>query len=352
MQIPTGKTTYGEMAEDKPRSNRLLDAWPASGPGGDLLDALHRETKGQLTATLELTAPRLDDWAKRYPEINRSRILPLVMSVAAATPFCDARAVESTARMSLWVFTLDDLFDERRCPDGELFERAKRYQVIAISRSAWPAGIDSLGTALAEVKEDLASYELFPSLEEQWAVAVCQTIQAMMVEHRWSGAFRLLGAEALPSYEEYVENGLYSIGGPPHVWSALITIGDPDTPNALGVLRRMERLASTCIRLANDLRSEAKEALEGKVNAFTILKTLYGKDGASATEAAELAHARVRSEIAKGLADLRELEGKAVTRTGLPEKAIAGIARFVCDFYAEHDYHTFLHPSHEERVSW
>ena len=32
----------------------------------------------------------------------------------------------------------------------------------------------------------------------------------------------------------------------------------------------------------------------------------------------------------------------ASTRTRRPESSVADIARFVCDFYQEHDYHTFL----------
>jgi hypothetical protein len=36
------------------------------------------------------------------------------------------------------------------------------------------------------------------------------------------------------------------------------------------------------------------------------------------------------------------LRDAAVTRTARPEAAIDNIARFVCDFYTHHDYHTFL----------
>jgi len=39
---------------------------------------------------------------------------------------------------------------------------------------------------------------------------------------------------------------------------------------------------------------------------------------------------------------LAELRKAAVTQTGRPEAAIDNIARFVCDFYTHHDYHTFL----------
>jgi len=39
---------------------------------------------------------------------------------------------------------------------------------------------------------------------------------------------------------------------------------------------------------------------------------------------------------------LTRLRDTAVTQTAKPEAAIDNIARFVCDFYTHHDYHTFL----------
>ena len=40
--------------------------------------------------------------------------------------------------------------------------------------------------------------------------------------------------------------------------------------------------------------------------------------------------------------ELTRLRDASVTQTGRPEAAIDNIARFVCDFYTHHDYHTFL----------
>jgi hypothetical protein len=50
----------------------------------------------------------------------------------------------------------------------------------------------------------------------------------------------------------------------------------------------------------------------------------------------------VREAIAACLAELDALQGAAATSTGQPEEAIAGIARFVCGFYQQFDYHTFV----------
>jgi hypothetical protein len=288
------------------------------------------------------TSQTLHRWATRYPLIRRVRVWPLSLSVAAGAPFTSVEALISTARLSLWVFTLDDLFDEERVPQTELMKRAQRYRSLAHKEIPCPNG-DSLATALCELRDDLASYPLFSSLGKEWADALCGTIEGMTREYQWRSAFRHDGA--LPAYEEYVQIGRYSIGGPPHMWAALITTDDDSTPHHLDHLRAMEQLASTCIRLANDLQSYQKEVTEGKINALVILSRELREQGVPEQDAYAQAEARVRADIAAGLDQLTELRKQSVTTTGRPEAAIDNIARFVCDFYTQHDYHTFLAPT-------
>lgn len=289
------------------------------------------------------TSQTLHRWAARYPLIRRVRVWPLSLSVAAGAPFTSVEALISTARLSLWVFTLDDLFDEERVPQVELMKRAERYRALA-HREITPPNGDSLATALCELRDDLASYPLFASLGQEWANALCGTIDGMMREYQWRLAYRkdTNGRATLPTYEEYVATGRYSIGGPPHMWAALITSDDPSTPQHLDHLSAMEQLASTCIRLANDLQSYQKEVDEGKINALVILSRELQDAGVSEEEAYRQAEARVHADIVAGLEQLTALREASVTQTGRPEAAIDNIARFVCDFYTHHDYHTFL----------
>ncbi|MCA1646710.1 MAG: terpene synthase family protein [Chloroflexi bacterium] len=289
------------------------------------------------------TARTLHGWAAGYPLIRRERVGPLALSVAAAAPFAPVDALISTARLSLWVFTLDDLFDEERPPQVELMARAARYRALAYNQIPCPAG-DGLGRALFELREDLAGYRLFASLGGVWANALSGTIDGMIREYEWrlAGDTGFAGPAALPTYAEYLATGRYSIGGPPHIWAALITTDDPSTPAHLDHLGAMEKLASTCIRLANDVRSYRKEIDEGNINALVILSRALCAQGASPEAAYVQAEARVYADIAVGLTQLAELRESAVTDTGRPEAAIDNIARFVCDFYTHHDYHTFL----------
>jgi hypothetical protein len=287
------------------------------------------------------TSQTLHRWAARYPLIRRVRVWPLSLSVSAGAPFTSVEALISTARLNLWVFTLDDLFDEERVPQIELMRRAERYTAIVHNSLPAPAG-DSLATALCEIRDDLASYPVYAALGREWAKALCGTIDGMTREYQWRLSHRKDGAATLPTYEEYLAAGRYSVGGPPHIWAALITAGDPSTPDHLAHLRAMEEIASTCIRLANDLQSYQKEVTEGKINALVILSRALREQGASEEEAYVEAEARVRADIAGGLDRLARLRAAAVTQTGRPEAAIDNIARFVCDFYTQHDYHTFL----------
>ncbi|HEX5501922.1 MAG TPA: terpene synthase family protein [Thermomicrobiales bacterium] len=319
----------------------LAPASPWSGLRSQFLDSRDPADQVHIFDLSARAAQVLHRWAARYPLIRRVRVWPLALSVAAAAPYSSVDALISTARLSLWVFTLDDLFDEERVPSAELMRRAERYRAIARGRPT-PLARDSLATALAEVRDDLARYPLFAALEEEWAEALCGTIDGMTREYEWRLSYRHDHRAPLPTYEEYLVPGRYSIGGPPHVWAALIATDDPSTPRHLDHLRPMEELASTCIRLANDLQSYAKELGESKINALVLLTRAYRRLGLPEAEAARQAELRVRADIANGLAALTTLQEDARTRTRRPEAAIADIARFVCDFYRKHDYHTFV----------
>jgi terpene synthase-like protein len=289
------------------------------------------------------TARELHHWAAHYPLIRRVRVWPLSLSVAAAARFCAVSSLVSMARMNLWVFTIDDLFDEEIVPYNELRRRAARYRQILGGERAIPGKErDTLTLALQDIRDDLAHYPLFGDLGGHWANAVSQTIESMTLEHNWRSNYRRpADTQVMPTYEAYIEHGLYSIGGPPHIWTALIAIDDPSTSVHLARLQRMEREASICIRLANDLQSHAKELQEGKINSIIIRQRELAACGISEQVALDHARASAQANIQRGLKSCLELQHLASTTTGYPERAIADIAHFVCDFYVHHDYHTF-----------
>jgi hypothetical protein len=305
------------------------------------LDACGPAERDRILFLADAVAHELDRWAARYPQVRRVRAYPLALSVAAAESYGSVEALVSTARLSLWVFTLDDVFDEEVWPEAELMTHVSRYRVIALGEQSVTGG-DSLEAALTDVRDDLSRYPLFGQVGAEWAQALGGTIDGMIQEALWRQAYRLYGSDALPSYAEYVSTGLYSIGGPPHVWAGLITTGDPSTPRHLEHLHALERVACTCIRLANDLRSQHKEREEDNVNSLVILSESLRQCGVSPAETHRQAEARVRADVSTGLASLELHRTSPLTDTGRPEATIADIARFVCEFYDSHDYHTFV----------
>lgn len=285
----------------------------------------------------------LHRWATRYPLIRRVRVWPLSLSVAAAAPFATADALVTMARMSLWVFTIDDLFDEETVPFAELTRRVTRYrEILAGGNLTGQRERNTLAVALHDIRQDLSRYDLFPALQAEWAAAVTGTLDAMMREHHWRSLYRTSSdGPNLPSYQMYLDDGLFSIGGPPHIWTTLIAIGDQSILQHLELLQAMEREVSLCIRLANDLQSYKKEIAEGKINAIVIRQQEALALGYSPEAALERACDIVRQEMLAGLERCAQLQNRTRTATGQPEQAIADIARFVCDFYVHHDYHTF-----------
>src|SRR5213082_3214491 len=157
-------------------------ASPWAGLRSRFLDSREAAAQVRIFDLSARTAQTLHRWAARYPLIRRVRVWPLALSVAAAAPFSSVEALVSTARLSLWVFTLDDLFDEERVPQVELMKRANRYRQLAHREIACPSG-DSLATALCELRDDLATYALFDSLGTEWADALCGTIDGMTREY-------------------------------------------------------------------------------------------------------------------------------------------------------------------------
>ena len=72
-----------------------------------------------------------------------------------------------------------------------------------------------------------------------------------------------------------------------------------------------------------------------------ILKHNFQQRGISAAEAQQQAEIAIRADISNGLQQLAEFQSETFTQTGQPEGTIVGIARFVCEFYTRHDFHTF-----------
>src|SRR5579884_1214566 len=99
------------------------DAWSAL--RSPFMDRLTGAERTRIFETSARVAAALDAWAAPFSLIRRVRAKPLALSVTAAAPSSSDEALISTARLSLWVFTIDDVFDEELFPESEVLDRAE-----------------------------------------------------------------------------------------------------------------------------------------------------------------------------------------------------------------------------------
>ena len=308
------------------------------------LSKLDVQQKLQIFDLTARASRELHRWAARYPLIRRVRVWPLSLSVAAAAPFAGLEALVTMAKMSLWIFTIDDLFDEEIVPFTELQRRVDCYKTILTGvGTEQRCKHDTLALALKDIRDDLKSHKLFFALHDRWAGAAIRTLDGMMHEHEWRAMYRLGRNDlSVPDYATYVQYATYSIGGPPVMWTGMITFGDQSVLHFLEKLQHLTETASLCLRLANDLRSRSKEVIEDNVNSVVIRQREAISKGYRKDESLARACEVVQQDIQSGLARCAELQSQTLTNTGHPERMIVDIARFVCDFYVHHDYHTFM----------
>lgn len=285
----------------------------------------------------------LNHWAARYPLIRRVRVWPVCLSVVASARFVPINALHTMGRVGLWLFTIDDLFDEEIVPVVELQRRVVRYKEIVSGAPLKPRGErDTLAYALHDIQEELKQYPLYDKLREKWAEAVSRTLDAMMRENEWRAAYKEQGQVAkLPDYDTYLGYSLYSAGVPLHVSAALIAINDHSVLNHLSFLGDMEQSAALCVRLANDLQTYTKELGEGKMNTIVLAQREVQAQEDPPQDILGAAYSNVRLHLQRERARCEELRAQARTVSGQPEALIGDTVRFVCDFYAHHDYHTF-----------
>jgi hypothetical protein len=299
--------------------------------------AQSREEQARVVERAKAVTAELTAWSAGIPCILEVRVWPLALAMAAGVPALDVQALAAVGRLNLWVFALDDLFDDGSLAILAMRRRAARYCALACGRALGEGASDPLARLLVDVRECLARYTLFDVLRCQWERALCGTIRAMVTEDRWRRWYAAGDVTRLPSLPGYLDVGRWSVGGPPFNWAAVIAAGDPSSERNVPRLWQLDRLASSSIRLANDLQSREKERLEGSVNAVSLLAL---RDAGPQDERDRRAVARVDDMLQDLVEEMdRVLRAVPGTDTGAAEAAIAGMARMTVDYYRNHDFH-------------
>jgi hypothetical protein len=308
------------------------------------LASLSDEERARIFAlTRELERP-LGEWVARHPQLMRAvRVPQLSLTLAVAAPYLEVSALLPAARMSFWLFAVDDLLDEGLLPADKLWPLLERALALLDNREGADTGGEPLLEALRDIRDELARFELFAPLRPHLVQALASLLEGMRRELEWSARSRATPELPLPlSFEEYLEQGgIHTIGVLPVYECMLITMGDASIVSRLPHILSMGREAARCIRLANDLRSYERELAEGKLNALGLLQRELIK-ALGPDDALKKAREQVGDQIRLGLEGCLKLGSEAPSDSRRPEQYLADLVSFVCDFYAHHDYHHTL----------
>jgi hypothetical protein len=277
-------------------------------------------------------------WAARIPEIRPARIRPLRQTLAMIAPTLPAADLALLSALNLWIFAIDDLFDEGGLTVREVDRRCAGFRAV-LRDPGTPTSPGSLDRALADVTGALGERQLHESLGRYWRAAMCATLDGMRREHRWRIRHLASRRRWVPAADEYRRCGRASVGAAPHVWGLLMLLDDPSVGRELPGFRRLIRAAALCVRLANDLRSHDREVAEGGVNAVLIAERALLPAGARPDEARRCAVRQVQAELRRHLHRIAWTATTVRTDTGAPEAAILATAQVSAAFYARTDFH-------------
>ncbi len=212
----------------------------------------------------------LEEWSRGYPCMRPARASSMALLTAITSPRLTVSDSLAGMKIALWVFGVDDLADERRVSLTDLLKMAERAYLSAKNGTNGHDKNDELLTMLLEIRNDLSRFRLFEPLREYWAFSVRRLIEAMAQEYRYALSFNAEGAQTLPTLDEYLIEGLYSLGAPLWATSIWITQDDPSVLEQIELIDSATRHASRAIRLYNDFRTLDKELAEGNVNSIII----------------------------------------------------------------------------------
>lgn len=316
---------------------------------GSFFATLSGEEKLRITETTMTLAEMLQDWVPHYPILRPPRIpmaaLSTALAFASAVPQLPAADYLPLSKMTLWIFGVDDITDERLITLADIQRQAKNWYAIAKDGACdgnKSADNGELTTILWEMRDKLSNSHLFEPLHEQWASSLQDVLVGILQEYQYGLDYTAHGVQLLPSLDEYLHYGRCSIGVPGWALTALIILGDPAAKENFESAREAIHYAGAAIRLYNDLKSFDREVLEGNINSIVILHAgLQSKKDPYATEASLLAEAKqsvlqLADSYAQKCYDLTE---RLQTGSRQFQEAIARTVSFHAYFYEEHDYH-------------
>lgn len=304
-------------------------------------DTLSVEEKQQLKDRMVALTDLMTEWVRAYPLVRAVRIPPVALLMAAITPRLSLPTSLLIAKIVFWIFELDDLADERAITLPELQQKIEVWYRLARDGSPDEKNNDELAAMLLEIRESLSGYPLFEPLREVWATQVRLLAEAGAQEYQY-GLQYSVDPHRLPSLDEYLRSGVYSLGFPLWALTTVIVVSDASALDCLEAIQAAVRCGSAAIRLYNDYQTLDKELQEGTINSAIILEHAL-RGGDSDTDAVQ-ALVRARQRVLQ-LADAYAQQCGSLVRqiqtdSGQIEETISYTVAFSAQFYREYDYHT------------
>lgn len=276
-------------------------------------------------------------WLRDYPVVRRPSVTAAVaLAAAVGMPSLDDRGLTLLTRWWLWIFGIDDRFDDPAVPDADLVDWSGRF-ALSIGGAPEHDEPDLLLAALGSIRLDLARYPLSSRLGPAWRRAMSEVVAGMLVERRWH---RGLATGDLPGYDAYLANALRTISVRPYALTACVLAGERAAAVYFDRLDPMIEASARCFRLANDIRSDERERAEGKPNAVWLLQRELMAGGLAVDAALEAARTRLRAERAADLARLDAMREAAPASIATLARFLWAHAAFACDMYETDDYDT------------
>jgi Terpene synthase family 2, C-terminal metal binding len=273
-------------------------------------------------------------WLADYPIVQRPSVTAACSLVSAiGMPSLAVPELALMTRWWLWIFGVDDRFDDLERSDAEVVAWSRRF-FHALRRPPRPQQ-DLLLAAFGSIRDDLADYPLFQRLRGAWQRGMWDIVEGMLVERRWSAG---LPAADAPDYATYLDNAMRTISMRPYTVTTCVVAGDVPAAADFARLEPLVTTAARCFRLANDLRSEARERAEGKLNAVTLVQRELVEAGLAVPEAAQSARSRLSAACAEDLALLDRQRTAVPATVATLATFLHSHSAFVCDLYAEGDY--------------
>lgn len=291
-----------------------------------MLDALpDTERKRIYDIATTLTALIHED-LDPYEEFDSIRFSATALTNAVQNPDLPIDHLRTLAKLTLWIFTIDNIIDEERWSKAKITESLQLYEQIACGQRLTDWFEDPLGLILSDVMRDFQVQPQYPYLREIWADAFIRMLRGMLFESSSS--------VDTVEWDDYMHHAVFSIGVPTYIIATWMFQDDTLHSDPSRWMTLID-LSATCIRLANDLRTYEKECKEGNCNSVMIRQATWVRSGLPIERSHQMAIDEIRSMITE---NIRKLSLSCSPKSPLTT-AILRVTEFSVALYEHYDFH-------------